>query len=79
MHVKDIEAYCDFECWDAGATSDTIIGKVSLPIKNFMKEGLQNINVELFHEKSSVGFIEIRSKFHKDDSPEIESALKATI
>jgi len=59
------------EVWDAGATSDTIIGNATFSLNKFMKEGVVNEWVEVFHDQKSAGKVLIRSTFTVDDSKHI--------
>ena len=40
IKVSDINGDVVIECWDAGATSDTIIGQTKVAVSAFVKEGL---------------------------------------
>ena len=71
LKVTDMNGDAIIECWDAGATSDTIIGSTTLPISKFVKEGLSDEWVELFYEGKSVGKLNMRSTFTRDNSREV--------
>ena len=61
--ISDIYADVTFECWDAGAAYDTLIGATTVKVSQFVKPGWRDEEVTLYYDNKSVGVLVFKSLF----------------
>jgi Ca2+-dependent lipid-binding protein len=77
--LPDTVGEATFECWDAGAAADEIIGSGKVELWKLSRDKEENKTVELFFNSKPVGTLTIKSLLVIDRSQETEDELKGQI